>query len=36
MLMKKDKRVDVMIYVLGAVSIALALTVIISILFKLW
>jgi hypothetical protein len=34
--MKKDNSVDLMIYVLGGVSIALALAAILSVLLSLW
>jgi hypothetical protein len=34
--MKNDNSVDVMIYVLGGVSIALALAAILSVLLSLW
>jgi hypothetical protein len=34
--MKKDNSVDVMIYVLGGISIAIGLAAIVSILFLLW
>jgi hypothetical protein len=34
--MKKDNSVDVMIYVLGGISIALGLAAIVSILLMLW
>jgi hypothetical protein len=34
--MKKDNSVDVMIYVLGGISIAVGLAAIVSILLMLW
>ncbi len=34
--MKKDYKVEILIYVLGGISIALALATILSILFLLW